>query len=90
MVAIVTIVTEGVVSPCAHIEASIVPMPVPLTDPNSDPADSDIGIFRDDSWFVADVHRTGKCRHGQERNKTKGKHSILHDILLGLLGRMRA
>jgi hypothetical protein len=68
----------------AHIKASIVPMPVSLTDPNSDAADSDIRIFRDNSWFVADVRRTGKCRHGQERNKKKGKHRILHDILLGL------
>ncbi|MGA3309060.1 MAG: hypothetical protein ABSD08_10650 [Xanthobacteraceae bacterium] len=56
----------------------VVPMPVSLTDPNSDAADPDIGAFRDDHWFVADVRRTGKCRHRQERNKKKGKHSILH------------
>jgi hypothetical protein len=47
----------------------VVPMPVSLTDPNSDAADPDIGAFRDDHWFVADVQRTGKCRHRQERNK---------------------
>ena len=61
-----------------------------------DAADSDIGAFRDDHWFVADVQRTGKYRHRQKRNKKKGKHSILHDVLLGetlavpMLGRMRA
>jgi hypothetical protein len=53
-------------------------MPVSLTDPNSDAA----GDFRDDHWFVAGIQRTGKCRHSQERNEKKGKHSILHGILL--------
>jgi len=57
--------------------------PVSLTDHNSDPADSDIGAFRNDQWFVGDVQRTGKCRHRQEWNKKKGKHRILHDALLG-------
>jgi hypothetical protein len=72
-----------VVPSVGHIEASMVPMPVSLTDPNSDGADPDICAFRDDHWFVADAQRTGKCRHRQERNKKKGKHSILHGILLG-------
>ena len=54
-------------------------MPVSLTDPNSDAA----GDFRDDHWFVADIQRTGKCRHRQERNKKKSKNSILHGIFLG-------
>ena len=76
MVAIVVVV---VVPSVGHIEASMVPMPVSLTDPNSDAA----GDFRDDHWFVADVQRTGKGRHRQERNKKKGKHDILHGILLG-------
>jgi hypothetical protein len=57
----------------------MIPISVSLTDPNPDAADSDFGAFRDDNRFVADVRRTGKCRHGQERNKKKGKHSILHD-----------
>jgi hypothetical protein len=73
-----------VVPSVGHIEAGsrMVPMAVSLTDPNSDAADSDIGAFRDDHWFVADAQRIGKHRHRQERNKTKGKHSILHGILL--------
>jgi hypothetical protein len=41
----------------------MVPISVSLTDPNSDAADSDIGTFRNDHWFVADGQRTGKCRH---------------------------
>ena len=52
---------------------------VSVTDPNSDAANSDIDAFRDDHWFVADVQRTGKCRHRQQRNKKKGEQSILHD-----------
>jgi len=71
-----------VVPSVGHIEASMVPMPVSLTDPNSDAADPDIGAFRDDHWFVADIQRTGKCRHRQERNKKKSKNSILHGIFL--------
>ena len=71
-----------VVPSVGHIEASMVPMPVSLTDPNSDAADL-LGAFRDDHWFVADVQRTGKCRHRQERNKKKGKYSFLHGIFLG-------
>jgi hypothetical protein len=80
VVAIVMVVVPSF----AHIKASVVPMPVSLTDRNSDAAAPDIGAFRDDNWFVADVQRTGKCRHRQEWKKKKGKHSILHDILLGL------
>ncbi|MGO9701252.1 MAG: hypothetical protein ACLPX7_18530 [Xanthobacteraceae bacterium] len=75
MVAIVVVAVPSV----GHIEASTIPMPVSLTDPNSDAA----GDFRDDHRFVAGIQRTGKCRHRQERNKKKGKHSILHGILLG-------
>jgi hypothetical protein len=61
-----------------HIEAStkMGPAPVSLTDPNSDPTDSDIGAFREDHWFVADVQRTGKCRDRQKRNKKKGKQAV--------------
>jgi hypothetical protein len=94
---VVVIVTGVAVSLFAHIEASVIPISVSLTDPNPDATDSDFGAFRDDNWFVADVRRTGKCRHGQERNKKKSKHSILHDILLEagtvavpMLDRMRA
>jgi len=68
-----------VVPSVGHIKASMVPMPVSLTDPNSDAA----GGFRDDHWFVADIQRTGKCRHRQERNKKKSKNSIRHGIFLG-------
>lgn len=60
---------------------SVVPMPVSVTnaDANSDAADPDLNAFRDDHWFVAGVHRTGKCRHRQKRNKKKGEHSVPHD-----------
>jgi hypothetical protein len=78
---VVAIIMEAVVSSCAHIEASMVPMSVSFTDPNSDASDPNIDVFRDDNWFVADVQRTGKRRHCQERNKKKSKHSTLHDIL---------
>jgi hypothetical protein len=62
---------------------SVVPMPVLVTDANSDAADPDIDAFRDDHWFVADVQRTGQCRHGHERNKKKRKQNILHGTLFG-------
>jgi hypothetical protein len=83
---VVVAIVMVAVSSIGHIKAStrMVLVPVSLTDSNSDAADSDIGAFRDDHWFVADVRRTGKCRHRQKRNKKKGKHSSLHDILLGL------
>jgi hypothetical protein len=73
-----------VVSSCAHIEAGMVPISVSLTDPNPDAPDPNIDVFRDDNWFVADVQRASKRRRCQERNKKKSKHSILHDILLGV------
>jgi len=85
ILAVVAIVTKVVVSSFAHIEAStkMIPMSASLTDPNSDAANSDIGAFRDDHWFVADVQRTGECGHRQNRNKEKSIHNILHDVLLG-------
>jgi hypothetical protein len=67
-----------------HIEASMVPMPVSVADPNSDVADPDIGAFRDDHRLIADVRRTGKCRHRQKRNNEKRKQGILCDTLFGL------
>jgi hypothetical protein len=51
----VGIILDLVVVPIAHIEASSVPMSVWLADRNSDAANSDIDVFRDDNWFVADV-----------------------------------
>jgi len=38
-----------------HIEATLVPMPMPLTDPDFDATDPDFDVFRDDHWFVADA-----------------------------------
>jgi len=67
-----------------HADDSVIPMPVPVTDVNSDGADSDFDVFRDDHWFVAGVRRTGKCRHRQERNGEKRKQSILHDTTFSL------
>jgi hypothetical protein len=67
---------------------AMVPMPVPFTDADSNApaADPDLDAFRDDHWFGARVQRTGECRHRQERNKKKGKQSILHGTLwLGTL-----
>jgi hypothetical protein len=77
---VVVAIVMVVVSSIAHIKAStrMVPVPMSFADSNSNAADSDIGAFRDDHWFVADVQRTGKCRHRQKRNKKKGKHSSLH------------
>jgi len=65
----------------------VVMMPVSVTDDNSNAANPDVDAFRDHHWFVADVQRTGKCRHRQERNKKKGKQSILHDGTLFGWGR---
>jgi hypothetical protein len=82
--AVIVIVMVIVVASVEHDRrCAMVPMPVSLTDTNSDATDSDIDAFRDDQWFVAGVQRTGKCRHRQERNKTKAKQSILHDTLFG-------
>jgi hypothetical protein len=66
-----------------HDRCDVVPMPVSHTDANSNGADADFDAFRDDHWFVADVQRTGNCRHRQDRNKKKRKHSILHGTLFG-------
>ena len=81
---VVVAIVMVVVCSIAHIKAStrMVPVPISFADSNSNAADSDIGAFRDDHWFVADVQRTGKCRHSQKRNKKKGKHTSLHDVLL--------
>ena len=63
------------VSSIGHIKAStrMVPVPMSFADSNSNAANSDIGAFRDDHWFVADAQRIGKHRHRQERNKKKGQ-----------------
>ena len=81
---VVVAIVMVVVSSIDHIKANtrMVPVPMSFADSNSNAADSDIGAFRDDHWFVADVQRTGKYRHRQKRNKKKGKHSSLHDVLL--------
>jgi hypothetical protein len=60
---VVAIIVEVVMSPGAHIEASMVPMSMSLTDPNPDASDPEINVFRDNNWFVADFQRAGKCRH---------------------------
>jgi hypothetical protein len=74
---VVVAIVMVAVSSIGHIKAStrMVLVPASLTDSNSDAADSDIGAFRNDHWFVADVQRTGKGRHRQKRNKKKGKRS---------------
>ena len=50
----VVVMVVVVVPSVGHIEASMAPMPVSLTDPNSYVADPNIGAFRDDHRFVAD------------------------------------
>ena len=94
---VVVAIVMVVVCSIAHIKASarMVPVPMSFADSNSNAADSDIGAFRDDHWFVADAQRTGKYRQRQKRNKKKGKYSSLHDVLLDetlavpMFGRMR-
>jgi hypothetical protein len=49
-----------------HDGCAVVPMPVSHTDANSNVADADFDGFSDDHWFVADVQRTGNCRHRQD------------------------
>jgi hypothetical protein len=97
ILAVVVVAIVIVVSSIAHIKTStrMVPVPMSFADSNTNAADSDIGAFRDDHWFVADVQRTGKYRHRKKRNKKKRKHTSLHDVLLDetlavpMLGRMR-
>ena len=81
--AAVVIAVVAMVMAVVPVEHDSGVMPVPVTDANSDAADPDIDVFRDDHWFVAGVQRTGKCRHGHERNKKKRKQSILHGTLFG-------
>jgi len=52
---------------------AVVPMPMLVTDVNSDAADADLNAFRDDRWFGAVVQRTGKYWCRQQRNKKKSK-----------------
>jgi hypothetical protein len=66
-----------------HIDVAVVPMPMSLTDVNSDAADPDFDVLRDDHWFVAGVRRTGKYWKRQEWNNKKREQSILHGTLLG-------
>jgi hypothetical protein len=48
-----------------HVEVTVVPMPVSLADANADTdvADLNSDVFRDDHWFVASAQRAGECRH---------------------------
>jgi hypothetical protein len=85
-VAIVVAMVMVVLSVEHDRRCAVVPMPV-LFDANSNAAaaaDPDLDAFRDDHWFGACAQRTGERRHGQERNKKKGKQSILHGTLFRL------
>jgi hypothetical protein len=64
-VGVVTVALSG------HVEGTMVPMPVSVTDANT--ADSDFDGFRDDHRFVTGGQRAGKCRHGQKWNDKKSK-----------------
>jgi hypothetical protein len=64
LAAIVTsIVTVIAVSSSGHIEVTMVPMTVSLTNADTNTANPDFNVFRDDHRFVADGERAGKCRH---------------------------
>jgi hypothetical protein len=49
------IVTVIAVSSSGHIEVTMVPMTISLTDANGDAADPDFDVFRDHRRFVAGV-----------------------------------
>ncbi len=83
VVAIVVAMVMVVLSVEHDRGCAVVPMPMLVTDVNSDVADPDLDAFRDDHRFGAGVRRTGKCRYRQERNETKRKQSILHGTLFG-------
>jgi hypothetical protein len=72
-----------------HADDSVIPMPVPVADVNSDRTHSDFDVFCHDRRLIAGVRRTGKCRHGQERNSEQGKQSIPHNTTLSLVGKLR-
>jgi hypothetical protein len=83
LIAIVIVIVVGAIAVDHDV---VVAMPVSIAAVNSDAANPDIDVFRDDHRVIAGVHRTGKCRHCQEWNKTKSKHSILgilHGTLFG-------
>jgi hypothetical protein len=85
-VVVVSILIVMVVVFATDDHDAVVAMPVSLTAANPDAVDSDMDVFRNDDRFIAGVHRTGKCRHRQERNETKNKHGILgilHGTLFG-------
>jgi hypothetical protein len=46
-----------------HVEVTMVTMPVSLADADTDVADINSDVFRDDHWFVAGAQRAGKSRH---------------------------
>jgi hypothetical protein len=77
-----------VVSSCAHIEAGMVPISVSLTDPNPDPSDPNIDVFRDDNWLVADVQRTSKRRlqHGERRKGPQEGARLVARSLISSVG----
>jgi hypothetical protein len=50
-------------------DSVVVMMSVPVTDANSDAADTYLDGFRDHNRLVADVQRPGKCRYCQKRDK---------------------
>jgi hypothetical protein len=63
-----------------HIEASMVPMPVSVTDPNSDVVDPDIGAFRDDHRLIATFEEpanAGIVRSGTTKSASKAFYVTL-------------
>jgi hypothetical protein len=65
VVVIVMVIVMVVAMSRGHVEVTVVPMPVSLADANADTdvADLNSDVFRDDHWFVASAQRAGECRH---------------------------
>jgi hypothetical protein len=70
---IVMVIVMMVAMSRGHVEVTMVSMPVSLADANTDVADLNSDVFRDDHWFVASAQRARKCRHRYKRNNKKSE-----------------
>jgi Flp pilus assembly protein TadB len=61
---IVTMIVTMIALSSGHIEVTMVPMPVSVTDANSHRTDSNYDVFRDDHRFVAGAQGASKCWQG--------------------------
>jgi hypothetical protein len=65
---------EAAVPSFAHIKASMAPILVSLTYPNSDASGPNIDAFREDNWFAPTFKEPANA--GIVRNKTRERASI--------------